>query len=323
MNFQSNHWALLDLQYVLLEDGLRIIATTDVPCHLYARMTTTKPIKRKVGSRRRGTVIQGEVRYCFVVYEDNEQIESGDTLTHTWNKTPWPICETRWFYFIGSQGGAASVSETCIFSFHFQGVPSPTTVFAYPNAIPSVSAHAQGISWPACRVSPFQLLKVDYGVPPWQWCQRSHAHFSIQYHIWRTWLFFSLAPYDPDLTIVPGTVKLRLWPNFNTDVNGIYITPSAFIYWPVTLAHWLPQNSVTTSYAYLEGSAVLPGAYREWVFNSAGEDFLKSHLGGQIVFCIMQHFDFLNTPASGYRTWGFFSPDYLPEHAPQLVFTAY
>ena len=94
-DFKANHWALLDLQYEYLDDGYKLTATTDVPCHLFCRMTTTPPIKRVVPSPRRGIYLQGDVRFCFVLYEDNEQNEAGDTLTHTWLKTAWPICETR------------------------------------------------------------------------------------------------------------------------------------------------------------------------------------------------------------------------------------
>ncbi|GAH77228.1 unnamed protein product, partial [marine sediment metagenome] len=67
------------------------------------------------------------IRFCFVVYEDNEQVEAGDTLTHTWLKAAWPVCETRWFYFIGNIAGVGSVSESPIFKFHFPAPPARAT----------------------------------------------------------------------------------------------------------------------------------------------------------------------------------------------------
>ncbi len=124
-NFKENHWALLDLQYEYLPDGFKLTAYTDVPCHLYCRMTTSPPLKHSLPSMRRGMRITGDIRFCFVVFEDNEQEEAGDTLTHTWLKDVWPICETRWFYFVGEQGGESSVSETAIFKFHFPVMPIP------------------------------------------------------------------------------------------------------------------------------------------------------------------------------------------------------
>lgn len=124
-DFKLSHWALLDLKVEALVDGYKFTAYTDVPCHLFCRMTKKPPVRRVVPSPRRGTYFQGEVRFCFVVYEDNEQDEPGDTLIHTWHKTGWPVCETRWFYFVGTQGGITSVSETAIFRYHFWGGPPP------------------------------------------------------------------------------------------------------------------------------------------------------------------------------------------------------
>ncbi|GAI72430.1 unnamed protein product, partial [marine sediment metagenome] len=43
MTFQQEHWYLKDLQYTYLDDGFTIVTTTDVPCHLFCRMTTTPP----------------------------------------------------------------------------------------------------------------------------------------------------------------------------------------------------------------------------------------------------------------------------------------
>lgn len=125
VNFKENHWALLDLQAEVLVDGYKFTATTDVPCHLFCRMTKVPPRKHVLPSARRGIYLQGDIRFCFVVYEDNEQEEAGDTLSHTWLKSNWPVCETRWFYFVGTQGGTPSVSETAIFKFHFWGGPPP------------------------------------------------------------------------------------------------------------------------------------------------------------------------------------------------------
>lgn len=124
-DFQLTHFALLDLKYEYLDTGFKLVATTDVPCHLYCRMTSTKPLKHSLPRMIRGLRISGDIRFCFTVYEDNEQVEAGDTITHTWLKPDWPICQTRWFYFVGSINEAPVVSETAIFKFHFP-CPPPT-----------------------------------------------------------------------------------------------------------------------------------------------------------------------------------------------------
>ncbi|MBA7627796.1 hypothetical protein ES703_35265 [subsurface metagenome] len=122
-DFKLHHWALLDLQYTYLDDGFTLVATTDVPCHLFCRMTTTPPRKHSLPSMRRGLRITGDIRFCFVVYEDNEQAEPGDTLIHTFVKPGWPVGERRWFYFVGKINNTDSPSETAIFEFHFPAPP--------------------------------------------------------------------------------------------------------------------------------------------------------------------------------------------------------
>ena len=124
-DYQLTHFAVLDVQGVPLDEAYKITTVTDVPCHLWARMTWTPPRRHTTPSYVRGLLLTGDVRFCFVVYEDNEQIEAGDTLTHTWIKDSWPICQTRWFYFVGSIDGAPVVSETCFFEFHYPDKPPP------------------------------------------------------------------------------------------------------------------------------------------------------------------------------------------------------
>ncbi|MBA7705553.1 hypothetical protein ES703_114384 [subsurface metagenome] len=115
-------WSIRDLKQVITPDGYILIAYTDVPCHLYCRMTLEPPRIHKKPSYRRGLSIADDVRFCFTVFEDNEQTEAGDTTTHTFVKEPWPVCETRWFYFHGTIGGDESPSTTPFFEKHFEGV---------------------------------------------------------------------------------------------------------------------------------------------------------------------------------------------------------
>ena len=124
-DFKETHFAVLDVQGIPLDDAYQITAVTDVPCHLYCRMTWTPPRKHSTPSYRRGLFLTGDIRFCFVVYEDNEQLEAGDTYIHTWIKDAWPVCQTRWFYFVGEIAGAPVVSETAIFEFHYPDKPPP------------------------------------------------------------------------------------------------------------------------------------------------------------------------------------------------------
>jgi len=148
-SYQLTNWALLDLKYEYLDDGYKIVAYTDTPVHLYCRMTTTKPEKHPEPVLRRGTLLRNDVRFCFVVYEDNEQKEPGDTLVHTFLKPAWPVCETRYFYFLGTIGGQASKSDTAIFVFHFPAPPPEPPPLVESTLYP----RADG-GWYSCKISP-------------------------------------------------------------------------------------------------------------------------------------------------------------------------
>ncbi len=60
-----------------------------------------------------------DARFCFVVYEDIEQEEAGDTFTHTFIWRGWEECQTRYFYFWATSEGEKMLSTSPIFSKHF------------------------------------------------------------------------------------------------------------------------------------------------------------------------------------------------------------
>jgi hypothetical protein len=83
----------------------------------------------------RGLALKSELGFCFTVFEDNEQIEPGDTLVHTFEKRSWPFCQTRWFYFYGSIAGEFCVSTSAIFKLHNSTLgppPMPTLLLTEP-----------------------------------------------------------------------------------------------------------------------------------------------------------------------------------------------
>lgn len=116
------NWAPMNL---LLDDeigAMEIVVTTDILVHLFMRWTLEKPLKHPLERFRRGIRLMDDTRYCFVAWEENEQIEKGDTFTHTFIKPGWAICETRYFYFIGTKCAEESPSASPIFYFHRGGV---------------------------------------------------------------------------------------------------------------------------------------------------------------------------------------------------------
>lgn len=113
-----SNWAPLDITSVDDVSGMTIVVRTDIPCHLYMRWTNTEPLKHPSTEYRRGLLIQTGTYFCFVAWHENEQLEPGDTLIHTFFKPNWKYCETRWFYFIGTKQAEESPSASPIFFLH-------------------------------------------------------------------------------------------------------------------------------------------------------------------------------------------------------------
>ncbi|GAH75535.1 unnamed protein product, partial [marine sediment metagenome] len=89
---------------------------------------------------------------------------AGDTLTHTFYKEPWPICETRWFTFKGDVDTLWTASAGPIFKKH--RVAPPATKYFYSDAHPevtSVDGRAYhdlwaGLPWLELRAGPGTLF---------------------------------------------------------------------------------------------------------------------------------------------------------------------
>lgn len=113
-----SNFATLAIAYAEEGTGLKITVTTDRLCHLYMRWTLTEPEVHSKILYRRGLAMHTDKRFCFVTYHENEQTEAGDTLTHTFIKPDWPICQTRYFYFLGTRAGEQLPSTSALFKLH-------------------------------------------------------------------------------------------------------------------------------------------------------------------------------------------------------------
>ncbi|MBA7538064.1 hypothetical protein ES705_30338 [subsurface metagenome] len=120
------HISVRDIDFHPSETGVRIRVTTDVPSHLFLRLSSQTPRIHMKPSIRRGVAFAEDVRFCFTVFVDNEQDEVGDTVEHTWWEKNWPVCTTKWLYVWGSRLGEVCVSTTAPFHYHNDGV-SPVT----------------------------------------------------------------------------------------------------------------------------------------------------------------------------------------------------
>lgn len=77
-----------------------------------------------MGLHNRVTTLRGysfmtDPKYCLVEYNEVEQNEPGDTLSHTFNFSGWSTCEWRWWYIVATLGGQPSPSASCIFQAHY------------------------------------------------------------------------------------------------------------------------------------------------------------------------------------------------------------
>ncbi|GAI43052.1 unnamed protein product, partial [marine sediment metagenome] len=123
-----SNWAPLTLKKALVEDAYWLQVTTNIPVHLFMRWTTTEPLTHPTELFRRGISLPTATRWCFVSWKENEQLEEGDTLVHTFYKPNWPVCETRWFYFIGMKQAEESPSASPIFWHHREPPPEKETL---------------------------------------------------------------------------------------------------------------------------------------------------------------------------------------------------
>jgi len=113
-----SNWAATDVVTEYTETIVTLVVTTNIPVHLWMRWTLTEPLKHPSEEFRRGILLMSGIKWCFVAFHENEQEEPGDTLVHTFIKPDWPVCQTRWFYFLGTKQAEETPSASPIFHYH-------------------------------------------------------------------------------------------------------------------------------------------------------------------------------------------------------------
>lgn len=152
------HISFQSVTFTPSDTGVRIVVITDVPCHIFCRLTLQNPRIHKKAVLRRGLWLNDDVRFCFTVYEDNEQHEDGDTLIHTFWKENWDICTTKWCYFWGQIGAEIAVSTSPLFKYHNDGVspvPSPDVMDIFNSIEPQLVGPAVLGAWSKVDCSHF------------------------------------------------------------------------------------------------------------------------------------------------------------------------
>ena len=128
------NWTIIQGAQRRTKTGERMIAYTNVPCHLWLRWTTVKPGTHTKSKRTRGLLAMTDLYFCFDVFTDYPQQEPGDTLEHTFIVEPWPLCEQRYFYYHGTVNGTPSPSTSPIFTKHPIAPLPPTCLYPVPDS---------------------------------------------------------------------------------------------------------------------------------------------------------------------------------------------
>ncbi len=113
-----NNFAVIDIAYLYFDNCVRILITTNTPCHLTLYYTDKKPGRHETSRTDRGLTLPWGAYFCFVAWQEGEQTEPGDTLIHTFEICDWYICQTKWFAFRGTVAGELSPSVSPIFKHH-------------------------------------------------------------------------------------------------------------------------------------------------------------------------------------------------------------
>ena len=321
-DFKKTHFALMDLTYTYLDDGFTIVATTDVPCHLFLRMSKKPPWKHVLPAYRRGLRLTGDIRFCFTVFEDNDQEEAGDTLQHTFIKGGWPFCEHRWFYFVGEIDGQTVVSETCIFEFHFPAPPPdppPPMLRVFFALANNRTVEGSSVRWSSAHNAASGTILTNYDAPFFSLWAGSYLSGGLHY-IYRSFLSF-------DTSTMPLTAKLvsaELSPH-------VYIKAGVSLLEPIHVTRGVQHDPVIPTdfgaqlpFTTSGGESHVPAlGYQPITLNSYGLAFIEP--GAISKFCLRGYVDlFDRNPSSNYNNWiRFYTSQKGTGYHPTLAVTYY
>ncbi|MBA7493218.1 hypothetical protein ES702_03784 [subsurface metagenome] len=264
----DNMWAIEKIVQLKTATGYIIIVTTDRPCHLYMRWSTNPPQQHTIPVERRGIQMHVDKYFCFTAYKDNEQEEEHDTIIHTFIKEPWPVCETRWFYFHGTISNDPSPSTSPIFEKHFLGPLTHDYRPCWHNRM-MYSSHG---TWDITRNGYNPRKTKTYQRPTSELAVATGLNAS--YFINRAYINFDTMPGLPGDPIIKAELGL-----FVTSIPSSHfplcITKGLWQE-PVVDTDWLLQTPETTILGSLNTLLMTPGQYNWIPFNDAGIAWLNS-----------------------------------------------
>ncbi|MBA7573712.1 hypothetical protein ES708_15510 [subsurface metagenome] len=322
-------WFLKSINYEITADGVIITITTDVGCHLACRLTTLNPRIHLDPLFKRGVALRAMPRYCFAAYLENWQEEPGNTLTHTFIKEPWPVCETRWFYFYGYVAAVYSPSESPLLSFH--RTAPPQTVTFYPHA----GIGTPGIDGQVARTGvneTWPVIIAGAGTLAEPVRDRIYIEFTISEApnfwqiLYRGHLGFDCLALPPGATIISAKVRLHclakhmygtLYPTYGI-CQGYPLSNDDLVPADYSRFHDIPLCDTPIPFADIS-----VGRWNEWDLNAAGLALIQTgivQLGTRV-----HNYDMLAGIPPGGDWWvatlNWATMEYNPIVAPQLVVT--
>lgn len=283
-----SNWAPMDVVYYPDDTAIYIQVTTDIPVHLFMRWTLIEPKTHATELVRRGISLPYATRWCFVVWEENEQLEAGDTYIHTFYKPNWPVCQTRWFYFIGTKQAEESPSASPIFKLHHKEVEIMGCYFARA-AIKTAWYSQKNASWTVARLAPTGDV---YSVTARIYC-RSRVITGPLFELTRIAL-----RWDTSIIPVGSTIHcaaIHLFPYSKTDTGDpkLYVVAAVGCDWNALAADYgYLLNNVQPISDIIDFGDLPLGAWKDIPLNLAGRQAINP--GGTTVLGLRTSFDVLN-----------------------------
>lgn len=288
----TSNWTPTNFVITSVLDGFTIVVTTDIPCHLYLRWTDNPPHKHPYSRLQRGILMMTDVYYCFTTFHENEQLEEGDTYVHTFVKKNWPVCQTRYIYFIGTVQGAEQPSTSAIFTVHRTEEEIHTSTGPIPCTTDNRTLWYEHANWAGAH----DRLLGKMG--DWHnWANHfliARARHTVSRNIMRSYLFFPTSTIPDDSVIKAAYLDL-----FVIHKENLLVTPHRKIQ--------VTKGVQTKPIIYSDYGAQLPHTfvggerwidelildqYNRFTLNDIGLAFIKP--GGMTRLCIRQEHDVLD-----------------------------
>jgi len=271
----ATHFSVRDVQFASTTPGAAIFVTTDVPCHLWLRHTTEPPRIHKQPVLRRGLRLVDDVRFCFVAYSDNEQLEDGDTLDHTFWKPYWDCDITWWLYFWGTIAGVTAPSTSPIFDWTNPceaPVPPPTskTMIIYANNL-SRSLESTHATWIGTRTGSAQKVLESRQYPDFY--MAAGAKGAAPWYLWRGHIPFPIPPLPSGYII--DSAKFSIYVYDKPYASGTYRLVEGFLPEPLLETDWSKQNAMAQIFGTYSLADVIPGQQNEIDITADGIAWLQ------------------------------------------------